>query len=48
MLPRTTSVADPNPKPNPRGSELFFAESESEIFVPDSDPDSDRGPDPVI
>jgi hypothetical protein len=35
------SVADPNP----RGSEPFFAESESEIFVPDSDSDSD--PDPV-
>jgi hypothetical protein len=26
----------------------FFAESESEIFVPDSDPDSDPVPDPVI
>jgi hypothetical protein len=42
-----TSVADPNP--DPRGSELFLAgtESESEIFVPDSDSDPDSVPDPV-
>jgi hypothetical protein len=38
----SSSVVDPNP----RGSKLFFAESESKMFVPDLD--SDPVPDPVI
>ncbi len=48
-----TSVADPNPDTNPRGSEAeriraFLAEFEFENFVPDSDSDSDPVPEPVI